>query len=150
VRKKPTRLEWLIFSPQGNCHELYRVDSRRTIPDLCLFENRNVKKIRFDGDYKLLRGNVSEEEKFDRYLIELLSFIEQTSIIVQTIDGLKEEDRVKVEELGGKVKNNLGIINSYSAILPLNRIEGLAEFSRVVHIWYDRPLFGFYKHGGEI
>ena len=75
-----------------------------------LSKSRNVKKIRFDGDYKLLRGNVSEEEKFDRYLIELLSFIEQTSIIVQTIDGLKEEDRVKVEELGGKVKNNLGII----------------------------------------
>lgn len=115
-----------------------------------LSKSRNLKKLRFDGDYKLLRGNVSEEEKFDRYLTELLSFIEQTPIIVRTIDGLKEEDKVKVEELTEKAKNDLDIINSFSAILPLRRIEELAEFSRVVHIWYDQPLFTSYKHGGEV
>jgi len=123
-----------------------------SLEDLEEFDkSKNIKKLRFDGDYKLLRGVIPEQEsKFDKYLIELLSFIESIPVIVQTPDGLKEEDKMEVEKLGGEIKDNLWIINSYSATLPLNRIRELAEFFRVVRIWYDQPLFGFYKVGGEI
>lgn len=111
-----------------------------------LEKSKNIKKFRFDGDYNLLRGIVSEQEsKLDNYLTELLSFIDSTPILVQTIDGLKEEDEVKIEELGGMIPDNLRILatsQDYVAKLPLDKMKELAEFSRVKRIWYDQPLHG--------
>lgn len=111
-----------------------------------LEKSKNIKKFRFDGDYNLLRGIVSEQEsKLDNYLTELLSFIDSTPILVQTIDGLKEEDEVKIEELGGMIPDNLRILatsQDYVATLPLDKIKKLAEFSRVKRVWYDQPLHG--------
>jgi len=111
-----------------------------------LEKSKNIKKLRFDGDYNLLRGIVSEQEsKLDNYLAELLSFIDSTPILVQTIDGLKEEDEVKIEELGGMIPDNLRILatsQDYVATLPLDKIKKLAEFSRVKRMWYDQPLHG--------
>jgi hypothetical protein len=102
-----------------------------------------IGRIRFDGDHGLFGGDFREEGKLDRYLVEFLSLLKATRIIVQTVDGLKDEDRKKVEELGGKVKDDLQIINSYLATLSLGKVEELARFPRVIRIWYDQPLHGY-------
>lgn len=110
---------------------------------------KNIRRVMFDGDYRLLKGGVTRpDNKLDKYLVELLSFLEATSIIVQTIDGLNEIDVAQIEQLGGHVKDDLRIIYSYSATLPLAKIEAVAESPRITSIWYDQPVFGFYKHGG--
>ncbi len=108
-----------------------------------LVRNDMISRIRFEGDHGLFRGDFREEGKLDRYLVEFLSLLKATRIIVQTVDGLKDEDRKKVEELGGKVKDDLQIINSYLATLPLGKVEELARFPRVIRIWYDQPLHGY-------
>jgi hypothetical protein len=104
-----------------------------------LTEVPGIRRIKFNGDYKLFWANMSEEgTKFDRYLIKLISFSESVPIIVQTINGLKEEDRAKIGELGGKIKDDSRATNPYSATLPLGKIEELAEFHRVTSIRYDQ------------
>jgi hypothetical protein len=107
-----------------------------------LARNDMIYRIRFDGDHMLFRGNFKEEGKIDKYLAEFLFLLKATPVIVQAVDGLKDEDRKRVEELGGKVKDDLRIINSYSATLPLGKVEELARFPRVIRIWYDQPLYG--------
>jgi hypothetical protein len=104
-----------------------------------LAEVSGIKRIKFNGDQKLFWSSISREgPKFDRYLINLVSLSESVPIIVQTINGLKEEDRAKIDELGGKIKDDPRATNPYSAILPLGKIEALAEFHRVTSIRYEQ------------
>jgi hypothetical protein len=104
-----------------------------------LAEVSSIRRIKFNGDHKLFWPNISAEGiKFDKYLIKLISLSESVPIIVQTINGLKEEDRAKMDELGGKIKDDPRATNPYSATLPLGKIEALAEFHRVTSIRYEQ------------
>lgn len=134
-----------------------------------LLKLENIEKIRFDGDYNLLKGYLlkegerdklewiqkatsdeeynfllykssNEKDKLDKSLIEVLFFLKVTSIIVKTIDRLNENDRSLIENLGGKITSDLYIINSYSAELPLEKIQELTKSPRIVNIWYDQPV----------
>lgn len=134
-----------------------------------LAELKNIEKIRFDGDYSLLKGYLlGESERYeskwlqremldenfrlllytypdkhknlDKNIIELLFRLIATSVIVRVIDRFNDDDRLFIEKLGGEIKSDLDIINSYGAELPLEMIEELAKSPRVVNIWYDSPL----------
>jgi hypothetical protein len=82
------------------------------------------------------------QEKLDPPLRELVrqQSSERIPVIVQTIDGLKDDDRLVVERLGGKVKDDLYIINAFSAELGVGAIESLVLSPRVTKIYFDAPV----------
>ena len=61
-------------------------------------------------------------------------------VIVQTKDGLKEEDQRLVSSLGGKIIDNLWIINAYSAELTPKAIEMMILSDRIVRIFPDSEV----------
>lgn len=61
-------------------------------------------------------------------------------VIVQTKDGLKEEDQRLVSGLGGKIIDNLWIINAYSAELTPKAIEMMILSDRIVRIFPDSEV----------
>ena len=65
---------------------------------------------------------------------------EPLKVIVQTKDGLKEQDEKLVASLGGKVKDNLYIINAFSADLTPKAIEMLILSDRIVRIFPDAEV----------
>lgn len=81
-------------------------------------------------------------QKLDPALREILNegTAERVSVIVQTVDGLKEADRKMVSGLGGKVKDDLYIINAFSADLSARSIEMLILSDRVVKIFHDAEI----------
>lgn len=83
-------------------------------------------------------------EKLDPRLVEMLAHREvappTVSVIVQTENGLKDEDRRVIQTLGGRVKDDLHIINAFSADIPLAALEVLVLGPRVVRVHYDAPL----------
>ncbi|NDD28555.1 MAG: hypothetical protein EB084_09860 [Proteobacteria bacterium] len=83
-------------------------------------------------------------EKLDRRLIDMLGQPEASSVrigvIVQTIDGLKDDDRNMLATLGGRLKDDLHIIDAYSAEVALSALPALALSPRVKLISYDAPL----------
>lgn len=66
--------------------------------------------------------------------------VERVSVIVQTVDGLKDDDRRTVDSLGGRVKDDLYIINAFSAELSPKAIEMLILSDRVVKIFHDAEV----------
>ncbi|MCL5035879.1 MAG: hypothetical protein M1269_02065 [Chloroflexi bacterium] len=58
-------------------------------------------------------------------------------LIIQTLDGLKDEDRQVVQSLGGKVKDDLYIINAFSADLPSKALSSLVLSPRITRVYYD-------------
>lgn len=65
---------------------------------------------------------------------------EPLQVIVQTKDGLKEEDERLVTSLGGRVKDNLYIINAFSADLTPKAIEMMILSDRIVRIFSDAEV----------
>lgn len=61
-------------------------------------------------------------------------------VIIQTTDGLKDEDRAQVNKLGGKVKDDLYIINAFSAEMPTEGILKMIQTSRIMKIYYDAEV----------
>lgn len=81
-------------------------------------------------------------QKLDAGLREILNqgTAERVGVIVQTVDGLKDDDRKMVSGLGGKVKDDLYIINAYSADLSAKAIEMMILSDRVVKIFHDAEI----------
>lgn len=84
-------------------------------------------------------------EKLDPALLEIIRSrsSEQVPVIVQTIDGLKDDDRRVVDTLGGRIKDDLYIINAFSADMTVAAITSLILSPRVVRIYYDAPVKAF-------
>ncbi|MGM9993093.1 MAG: hypothetical protein ACI376_09685 [Candidatus Bruticola sp.] len=61
-------------------------------------------------------------------------------VIVQTKDGLKDEDRRLVSSLGGTVKDDLYIINAFSADLTPKAVEMMILSDRIVRIFSDAEV----------
>ena len=81
------------------------------------------------------------EEKLDPILLDIVNQNPATiPIIIQTIDGLKDEDRKRVEELGGKVKDDLYIINAFSAEMSSDAVVSLIESPRITRVYYDAEV----------
>ncbi len=58
-------------------------------------------------------------------------------VIIQTPDGLKDSDRSLIRSVGGKVKDDLYIINAYSAEIPPKGLRTLILSPRIVRIFND-------------
>lgn len=90
-----------------------------------------------------MEENVKEliKQKLDPLLMDIVNQNPATvPIIIQTIDGLKEVDRKKVDELGGKVKDDLYIINAFSADMSTDAIVELIKESRILKVYYDAEV----------
>lgn len=61
-------------------------------------------------------------------------------VIVQTIDGLRDDDRRVMEALGAHIKDDLHIINAFSAEMSVQAIVSVVASPRVVRIYYDAPV----------
>jgi len=82
------------------------------------------------------------KDKIDSNLLEFLSATKKSqliSILVKTVDGLREEDSKLIHSRGGHIKDKLYIINCYSADVPadISVIEDIARDPRVIHISLD-------------
>jgi len=101
-----------------------------------------VARAGFDGDKSYLLGHDTKaNSKLDRYLAELIDYLRAAPVIVQTTDGLTDADAARIQGYGGVIKDNLSIINAYSASLPLARLKDLAAWDRVKQISYNQTLF---------
>lgn len=65
---------------------------------------------------------------------------EMIPVIVQTVDGLQDEDRSLVEQLNGSFKDDLWIIQAFSADLPPKAIDTLILSPRVVKVYHDAKV----------
>ncbi|MEW6282792.1 MAG: hypothetical protein AB1758_29545 [Candidatus Eremiobacterota bacterium] len=86
-----------------------------------------------------------KSQKLDPPLRELLEdpyAPEILQVIVQTVDGLKDEDRRTLTTLRGTVKDDLYIINAFSADIPRGALETLILAPRVVKVYHDAPVSG--------
>lgn len=79
------------------------------------------------------------EQKLDPVLKKILKngTNDILPVIVQTIDGLTDEDRQIVNTVGGRIKDDLKIINSYSADLSADAVSSIVLSPRVKMIYYD-------------
>ncbi|GMU56591.1 MAG: hypothetical protein AMXMBFR33_57370 [Candidatus Xenobia bacterium] len=67
---------------------------------------------------------------------------ELLTVIIQTVDGLKDDDRRMVSTLRGTVKDDLYIINAFSADVPRSALNSLILSPRVVRIYNDSEIRG--------
>lgn len=61
-------------------------------------------------------------------------------VIIQTADGLTDQDRKTVASLGGTIKDDLYIISAYSAELPVEAVATLAAALRIRKIYFDAEV----------
>ncbi|MCD4784464.1 MAG: hypothetical protein K8T10_11640 [Candidatus Eremiobacteraeota bacterium] len=90
-----------------------------------------------------MQENLKElmKQKLDPLLMDIVNQNPATvPIIIQTIDGLKDADREKVDGLGGKVKDDLYIINAFSADMSTDAIVELIKESRIIKVYYDAEV----------
>jgi serine protease AprX len=82
------------------------------------------------------------KEKLDPTLLEIVGKGEKrvVPVIVQTEDGLKNEDRQVMATLGGKVKDDLYIINAFSAEINASALSSLILSPRIRRIFYDAEV----------
>jgi hypothetical protein len=81
------------------------------------------------------------EQKLDPILRDIVKSNSMTiPVIIQTEDGLKDVDRKRIEELGGKVKDDLYIINAFSADISTDSIRELIKDSRVKKVYFDSEV----------
>lgn len=81
------------------------------------------------------------KEKLDPLLTDIVNANPAIiPIIIQTIDGLKPQDREIVEKLGGKVKDDLYIINAFSAEMSSDALVELLKSPRIVKVYYDAEV----------
>lgn len=81
-------------------------------------------------------------EKLDVYLRTVIGHggNDPLPVIVQTIDGLKPEDKRTIEGLNGTIKDDLYIIKAFSADLTPKAIEMLILSPRIVRIFHDSEV----------
>jgi len=90
-----------------------------------------------------MEENIKElmKQKLDPLLMDIVNQNPATvPIIIQTVDGLKDAYRKKVDELGGKVKDDLYIINAFSADMSTDAVVELIKDSRIVKVYYDAEV----------
>ena len=80
------------------------------------------------------------KNKLDPLLQDIVMNSATVPIIIQTTDGLKDEDRQRVTRVGGRVKDDLYIINAFSADIPTEGILQLIGLSRILKVYYDAEV----------
>ncbi|MCA9790939.1 MAG: hypothetical protein KC910_04060 [Candidatus Eremiobacteraeota bacterium] len=83
------------------------------------------------------------DQKLDPSLRKLLrdpGLAETVPVIIQTVDGLKDEDKEVLKTLRGTFKDDLYIIKAFSADIPVNSLETLILSPRVVKVYHDADV----------
>ncbi len=84
------------------------------------------------------------EEKLDPSLRKIMEenpgYDISVAVIVQTVDGLKDEDQEMLKNLKGTFKDDLWLIKAYSAELPSSSLSMLALSPRVVKVYHDADI----------
>ena len=99
-----------------------------------------------DGNYPFFMSDTTnlqelKKQKLDPMLYDITNQeLASVPVIVQTTDGLKDSDRRGVEKLGGKVKDDLYIINAFSADLSSEAILEMIKSPRVKRIFFDSEV----------
>jgi len=110
---------------------------------ISLSKNRYIRKIKFNGNFSLLKRIEQEESNiYDKYIEEIICLLEATPIIIHTIDGLTEEYKSIISNLCNNLQAYQSVVKSYSAIIPLRKIEELVRIPQVSGIRYNRFLPG--------
>jgi hypothetical protein len=103
--------------------------------------NKNIKKIKFNGNLKMLKGlSFKKHYIIDIYLEEIIELSESTPIIIYTIDGLNEKHRGYLNSICKNCREYPRIKNAYSASISLKNIEELIELQGISGIQYNRNL----------
>lgn len=83
-------------------------------------------------------------EKLDPRLLDMVGRMDDAppsiSVIVQTVDGLKDDDRQVIQALGGRVKDDLHIIRAFSAEIAVPALTSLALSPRVMRVHLDAQI----------
>jgi len=83
------------------------------------------------------------KEKLDRDLFLKIREDEPgpLEVIIQTTDGLKDDDKRLLNTVGGKLKDNLYIINAFSADIPsCAALKKMILSPRIVKVYYDSQV----------
>lgn len=75
-------------------------------------------------------------------LIDQGTVPDPVSVIIQTEDGLKDEDRQMLENLGGSLRDDLWIIKGFSATIPAKGLEMIVLPPRVSQVHLDGDVSG--------
>ncbi len=78
-------------------------------------------------------------EKLDSDLAQKLreENYEPLKVIIQTEDGLKDADKTLMKSLGGKIKDDLYIINAFSAEITAEALRKLILSPRILKVFND-------------
>lgn len=85
------------------------------------------------------------EEKLDPHLQKMVrdhQLPDSLPVIIQTVDGLKDEDRNILATLKGTFKDDLWLIRAFSADIPGSSLEKLILSPRVVKVYHDANVGG--------
>lgn len=58
-------------------------------------------------------------------------------VIIQTPDGLKDSDKALIKSVGGKIKDDLYIINAFSADIPIDGLKKIILSPRILKVFND-------------
>lgn len=104
---------------------------------IIILERRNLFRSKEKMDEHALMKEKLDPEVYRKVQEETS---EPISVIIQTQDGLKEEDKKLMKTLGGKVKDDLYIINAFSADITCNALKSLILSPRVVRVYIDAKV----------
>jgi hypothetical protein len=81
-------------------------------------------------------------EKLDSELYRKLQedTYDDLAVIIQTVDGLNEDDRALIKTLKGRIKDNLYIINAFSADISAKSLRKLILSPRVIKVYFDAKV----------
>lgn len=96
---------------------------------------QSIEEVEITDELKILI-----KQKLDPLLQDIVANSATVPVIIQTTDGLKDDDRNKVSNLGGRVKDDLYIINAFSADMPTEGILRLIGAGRILKVYYDAEV----------
>ena len=87
-------------------------------------------------------GPALQEMIQNQTLPDPVSVISQVKGDSKETSRLNDEDRQMMETVGGKILDDLWLINAYSADIPAKALEMLVLSSRVTHIHHNSDVTG--------
>lgn len=108
-------------------------------------KNRNVKKIKFNGNLDLLKHILPKRcGVIDTYLEEIVYLSEFTPVIINTFGGLDELYIQYLNSICSEFQEYPRIKNAYLVTLPLSKIEVLVNIPHILGIEYNKAFSGRY------
>jgi hypothetical protein len=102
-----------------------------------------IKKIKFNGNLNLLKGLPFKKNSIiDIYLEEVLGLSEMTPVIIHTFEALNADNKKYLNSICKKLQEYPRIKNSYTANMPLRKIEIITNIPNISCIQYNKRVIG--------